>query len=61
MKCVKCDWQGSVDDCHYFRGYGWTCPECGGGVEQSDLTAPPLIETRVDMAAVERVERMVGA
>ena len=60
MKCIKCDWQGSVNDCHYFRGYGLTCPECGGAIEQADeLTAPPLIESRVDMAAVERLENLM--
>ena len=60
MKCLKCDWQGSVEETDWWKGP--ICPKCGCEViMQDELTAPPLIETQVDMAAVERCERMVGA
>lgn len=53
-----CGWTGTRYDCHQL-GFRNVCPKCGGeAITLDELSAPPLIETQVDMAAVERLERM---
>lgn len=49
-----------IGECYCRNGNAY-CKKCGSKVVAiADLTAPPRIESRVDMAAVERLERMVG-
>jgi len=48
-----------IGECYFHDGRAY-CAKCGSNVT-ARLTAPPRIETRVDMAAVERCERMVRA
>lgn len=51
LKCIKCDWTGSADECDYWRGL--ICPECGANVQPVTTPAGAMLMNET-MKMIER-------